>query len=542
MRKHLKTVVFALLGMTLGALVLTHTPVAAATASVTPPSTMEQTGTAEKVGIEPLVPADYLQQVEDGLQKNKSNMLSLFLFISRSMTQDPAKYGVEQSEIAHLFSTAMLYDLAFKKDSALYGLLMGQIGSGEAVNTGNYPGTVELNATATNQEDGQPMKLHAYYVDQGSDKTVVIHGGYRGNWENGIKTTENDEFYNAGYNLLCVDSRATGESGGQFITFGYYESDDVLYWINREVSARPQQQILLYGGSMGASTMMSALAKPHPANIKGIIENCGFASIEGQLRSTYNMVAGALGGEDLAKYFGKLDIVPDQAHQDMYINLIKTYYTKQLNMPLDADLPVKGMQNTLPKLIIHGAADDFVPTQNAYDLANQAAGYVRTFIVPNAGHGDAIRVDPIGYHKQVQDFLNVVFDAHVTVRYQIADGQLLHQTPLSGTYGDDFHTQALEFKGYTFDHVMGTTKGVFNETHPVVTYVYRAIGKPVQGTGSKTELTRINERGATKSKAVADSKQGNSLPKTGDRASVTMLVGGVLITIVSFGGFLKRIG
>ncbi|MGC3221260.1 hypothetical protein ACPTGR_14940, partial [Enterococcus faecium] len=76
---------------------------------------------------------------------------------------------------------------------------------------------------------------------------------------NGIVTEEYNDFYRAGYNLFFVDSRATGNSGGDYVTFGQYESDDVLYWINQEVRERPSQKILLYGGSMGAATMMSVL-------------------------------------------------------------------------------------------------------------------------------------------------------------------------------------------------------------------------------------------------------------------------------------------
>lgn len=498
-------------------------------------------------------PEAYIKYVEEGLQKNKNNMISLFLFLSRSLTQDPGKYGVSQDEIAHLFSTAMLFDLAFKKDSALYPLLMSQLGNQAATNTGNYPGTIELTASSTNKQDGKPMNLHAYYVNQNSNKTVVIHGGYRGNWKSGIITAENDEFYKAGYNLLVVDSRATGESGGDYITFGYFESDDVLYWINNEIAQRPNQQLILYGGSMGASTMMSTLSKTQSNNIKGIIENCGFSSIEGQLRSTYNMVANALSGEDLQKYFGRLDIVPDKEHQDLYINMIKQYYGKQLNMPLDDDLPVKGMKNNLPKLIIHGGADDFVPTQNAYDLANQSGGYVKTFIVPGAGHGDAIRNDPIGYHKQVQDYLKMVFDAKVVVRSQTMDGRILDERVLTGTYGDSYNASRTEFEGYTFDHVNGLTSGTYSEKTPVITYIYRVAqtSKPDQPKteenttdGPQEKEDGIKTNGKTQqseSPYLTIANHQDKLPQTGEKKDDDLIALGVLCGIVLVWGLAGKV-
>lgn len=64
---------------------------------------------------------------------------------------------------------------------------------------------------------------------------------------------------------------------------------------------------------MGASTMMSALAKNIPHNVKDIIENCGFSSIDAQLRFTYsNMVAPAL--NSISRLSSLLDIIRDQTH------------------------------------------------------------------------------------------------------------------------------------------------------------------------------------------------------------------------------------
>ncbi|MEY8445023.1 alpha/beta fold hydrolase [Enterococcus ratti] len=205
------------------------------------------------------------------------------------------RFDVGVDTIQNLITTYILYDIAFAKDSSLMSLANSQNdGTTPAENTGFYPNTQQIKGTALNNQDGKMMDLYAYYVNQNSDKTVIIHGGFRGNWNNGIVMDEYNDFYQAGYNMIFVDSRATGTSGGDFVTYGQYESDDVLYWINRETSERPQQKILLYGGSMGAATMMSVLAKNIPTNVKGIIENCGFKSIDEQLRFTYSSTVAPL--------------------------------------------------------------------------------------------------------------------------------------------------------------------------------------------------------------------------------------------------------
>lgn len=387
-------------------------------------------------------------------------------------------YGVDKEIIKHLIATYLLYDIAFSKNSVLMSMLGGtDDGTTPTENTGFYTNTKQLHQTVLNKQDGKMMDVYAYYVDQGSDKTVMIHGGFRGNWNNGIVTEEYNDFYKAGYNLLFVDSRATGNSGGDYVTYGQYESDDVLYWINQEVRERPSQKILLYGGSMGAATMMSVLAKDIPVNVKGIIENCGFASIDEQLRFTYSQtVVPALP----PAIKNQLDIIGDQEHEDLFMGLLKQYYFDQ-EMHLDptAALPTIGMSGSLPKLIIHGTADDVVPVSNAQKLYELAGGYKDLLLVEGAGHGKAQEVDHAAYTKHVTDFLKVVFHDQINVKYVDENNKSLlkdqDEIRLYGAYGENYVTEQKTFEGYELANVEGPTEGVFNETTPTIIYHYKKI-------------------------------------------------------------------
>lgn len=387
-------------------------------------------------------------------------------------------YGVDKEIIKHLIATYLLYDIAFAKNSVLMSMLGGtDDGTTPTENTGFYPNTKQLHQTVLNKQDGKMMNVYAYYVDQGSDKTVMIHGGFRGNWNNGIITEEYNDFYKAGYNLLFVDSRATGNSGGDYVTYGQYESDDVLYWINQEVRERPSQKILLYGGSMGAATMMSVLAKDIPVNVKGIIENCGFASIDEQLRFTYNRtVVPAL--PDAIK--NQLDIIGDQEHEYLFMGLLKQYYFDQeMHLDTKAALPTIGMSDSLPKLIIHGTADDVVPVSNAQKLYELSGGYKDLLLVEGAGHGKAQEVDHAAYTKHVTDFLKVVFHDQINVKYVDENNKSLlkdqDEIQLYGAYGENYMTEQKTFEGYELANVEGPTEGVFNETIPTIIYHYKKI-------------------------------------------------------------------
>ncbi len=453
-------------------------------------------------------------------------------------------YGVDKEIIKHLIATYLLYDIAFSKNSVLMSMLGGtDDGTTPTENTGFYPNTKQLHQTVLNKQDGKMMDVYAYYVDQGSDKTVMIHGGFRGNWNNGIVTEEYNDFYKAGYNLLFVDSRATGNSGGDYVTYGQYESDDVLYWINQEVRERPSQKILLYGGSMGAATMMSVLAKDIPVNVKGIIENCGFASIDEHLRFTYSQtVVPALP----PAIKNQLDIIGDQEHEDLFMGLLKQYYFDQ-EMHLDptAALPTIGMSGSLPKLIIHGTADDVVPVSNAQKLYELAGGYKDLLLVEGAGHGKAQEVDHAAYTKHVTDFLKVVFHDQINVKYVDENNKSLLKDQdeiwLYGAYGENYVTEQKTFEGYELANVEGPTEGVFNETAPTIIYHYKKIPvvppkkqDPAENADNKGKDEPRDDQSSddtlpiqmtVKVQKKTDTKKG-MLPKTGEKKHSLLIYSG----------------
>lgn len=453
-------------------------------------------------------------------------------------------YGVDKEIIKHLIATYLLYDIAFSKNSVLMSMLGGtDDGTTPTENTGFYPNTKQLHQTVLNKQDGKMMDVYAYYVDQGSDKTVMIHGGFRGNWNNGIVTEEYNDFYKAGYNLLFVDSRATGNSGGDYVTYGQYESDDVLYWINQEVRERPSQKILLYGGSMGAATMMSVLAKDIPVNVKGIIENCGFASIDEQLRFTYRQtVVPALP----PAIKNQLDIIGDQEHEDLFMGLLKQYYFDQ-EMHLDptAALPTIGMSGSLPKLIIHGTADDVVPVSNAQKLYELAGGYKDLLLVEGAGHGKAQEIDHAAYTKHVTDFLKVVFHDQINVKYVDENNKSLLKDQdeiwLYGAYGENYVTEQKTFEGYELANVEGPTEGVFNETAPTIIYHYKKIPvvppkkqDPAENADNKGKDEPRDDQSSddtlpiqmtVKVQKKTDTKKG-MLPKTGEKKHSLLIYSG----------------
>ena len=66
-------------------------------------------------------------------------------------------------------------------------------------------------------------------------------------------------FRDAGFEGLLYDARASGESGGDKRSFGYYEAAD-LRVASAYLRARGIRQIVCFGWSQGAATILMAAA------------------------------------------------------------------------------------------------------------------------------------------------------------------------------------------------------------------------------------------------------------------------------------------
>ena len=226
-----------------------------------------------------------------------------------------------------------------------------------------------------------------YHVKDGAPLSIIFHG-YRST----IGTDCNGGYsmsIRRGYNVLVVYQRAHRESGGKTITFGVKERFDCLDWIayaNERFGK--DTPILLMGLSMGAATVLMAAGLELPANVKGIMADCGFSSpkeilqevikqMKFPVRITYFFVRTA------ARIFGHFD--PEEASA---IEALK-----------EAKVPV---------LIIHGDDDRFVPSRMSRENYDACASTKEILIVPGAGHGLSYCVDAKAYEKAVKDFMDRV--------------------------------------------------------------------------------------------------------------------------------------
>lgn len=222
--------------------------------------------------------------------------------------------------------------------------------------------------------------------DEQTKKFAIIAHGYGGS--NRDMAPWAKLYFDLGFNLLIPDARGHGSSEGNYIGFGWHERKDYVSWIEKLIADYGKDsEIILYGLSMGAATVMNVSGETLPHNVKAIIEDCGYSSVTKemahQLKSMYK----------LPQY----PFIP----MTSLITKVKAGYWFGEASPEEQ---VK--KSTTPILFIHGDDDDFVPTHMAYELYHAAKGPKDLYIVLGAKHGYAYVADKELYRTRVKYFLN----------------------------------------------------------------------------------------------------------------------------------------
>lgn len=330
---------------------------------------------------------DYLNEVTK-FYNDYDPQLGIDHFLEEIIVQqllDKEQNPNDWDAISSAWQAYFMYDAGFDRNGKIFQMM----GPQPLPDPGN---TTKRTIQVTEEATGKSIKLNAFYLDQNSDTTIVATGGFRGNgWD--VNSPEVQLLKSFGYNILMTEPRSSGTSEGTYISLGYYEKDDYTAWINNEVNLHPTQKIYLYGGSMGGAVVMGAVNNNLPANVKGIVEVAGFASIDQELTSLYNGISKAMG----IGFSWLLDFNPNQREATFNILNDKLLLPK-LKIPLQSSLPLNGVEKSvLPKLFIHGDSDNIVPYTNAYTLFNNSAGTNNNIaIIPGATHGGDIFTGKMG--------------------------------------------------------------------------------------------------------------------------------------------------
>lgn len=236
--------------------------------------------------------------------------------------------------------------------------------------------------------------LHGTYIPnpKATDKTLIFLHGFTESRAVGLYYL--DIYQNAGFNILLVDSRAHGDSGGNSVTWGNYEKYDLDQWVDWVYQRFPEGMIGVHGISMGAATaLMHAELNEAKKRVDFYVADSSYSDFETLLVQQMEQRL-SLSGRVLPKLLLQ------------YANVV-AYFDSRFTFHQAS--PIRSVRNvTTPVLYIHGEADKLVPASMSLDLYNATKGPREIYMVPHAGHVAAIFDDRYRYGGVVQNFVRTV--------------------------------------------------------------------------------------------------------------------------------------
>lgn len=224
------------------------------------------------------------------------------------------------------------------------------------------------------------LTLVGHFLDAGTNKTVCLVHGYSANYKEMQPYAK--YFYQKGYNLLCVENRAHGESEGKVVGMGYLDRKDLLAWLD---FLGDENDVVFLGLSMGASAVCFLAGETLPSCVKGIISDSAFSDALSEINY-------------VLRKFGFL--------RPLILKHLLSYTKRLYNFNLkDADATRFVKKTKIPILYIHGKSDTYVPYQNSQNLYNATPENLRDFVlVENADHAMCYSVLGVDYERKITNF------------------------------------------------------------------------------------------------------------------------------------------
>ena len=244
--------------------------------------------------------------------------------------------------------------------------------------------TPEFPYTATVLKTSKGISIEAWYnMDTLSKGTVILFHGVSSN--KGMILGEANEFRRMGYNVMSIDFRGHGNSGGNVTAMGIKESEEVKLAYDY-IRQKGEKNILLWGVSMGAVAITKSIAENN-LQPSGVILELPFASLYSYIKAK----ARTLGFPRQPFGFFVTAWVGFEGGYNGF-NYKTANYAKRINCPV---------------LMQAAGLDNFVSKQEAEDIYRSIHSNNKKLVIyEDAGHEFLLKNDPVKWRTEVQSFLD----------------------------------------------------------------------------------------------------------------------------------------
>jgi len=244
--------------------------------------------------------------------------------------------------------------------------------------------------------DGLKLRARLYMKSESAPFALQMHG---------YRSTPMLDFSGGGalalelgFNVIMPDQRACGESEGKTISFGYKESIDTLTWVNY-IRDRwgENRSTVLFGVSLGASTVVMAAGRGLPDNVKGVFADCPYSSAKKIV----------------------MKVMRDRGLPAKLLYPILRFGTRIFGGfdPSAADAVEYAKNVKVPLVLIHGEEDGFVPPEMSREI-HSACPRSALYTFPEARHGTSYIKDTARYEAIAEDFLKEVLGSGTELKIQ----------------------------------------------------------------------------------------------------------------------------
>lgn len=235
--------------------------------------------------------------------------------------------------------------------------------------------------------DGYTLRARWSPVENARATILMAHG-----WHGSVETDFcgiYGAYQKMGLNLLMIDQRGQNGSEGHYMTFGVKESRDIADWVRFHNSHLSDCPVILDGISMGATSVLMAMGRDLPPNVRGVLADSGFTS-------PWEILC------DVAKRKAHIPAFPLLNCARLWCRILAGYDPKAYST-------VQSMKDSkLPVLLIHGLADNFVPSHMSQTTYDAYRGPKELILVDNASHGMSYMVDRPRVQKALDKFADTI--------------------------------------------------------------------------------------------------------------------------------------
>ena len=227
------------------------------------------------------------------------------------------------------------------------------------------------------------VRLKGWLIEVDNSKgVVVLFHGYSGSKSGLVAYAE--EFNKMDFSTLLIDFRGSGGSEGRQTTIGFKEAKDVKATFDFIKNKFPNQEIILFGTSMGAVSIMKAVADLGVQPSKIILE-CPFGTMRQTVKKRFEAM--------------NLPSFP-LADMLMFYGGIQTGFNPYKHKPMEYAKDIK-----ISTLLLYGKHDARVTLEETEGIYESLSGQKELVILENSGHENYLNNDKKDWLSSIKKFI-----------------------------------------------------------------------------------------------------------------------------------------